>query len=175
MRPLMISLPFGTLKVKGHQHLRDNERNGLVPVKRVGDLYFVWHRNARSTDGSIDRSSLTGDNVSPGEEMLSSDQEQRTSDFLDLLPLNTIEAAIYNLTRRESGWFISLLGAEFGPCSSIHEATKVAISAAEHAASRCRHAEVRVHLDGEVYTLWSHRAFNESQAGVQSGQSAPTQ
>jgi len=47
MHPVRVSLPFGVLKIKASRHLRDNERRGMVPVRQIGSLYFVWYGKDR--------------------------------------------------------------------------------------------------------------------------------
>lgn len=42
MRPIRIPLPFGTIKIKRLRHLRRDEREGRVPVWKLGTLYILW-------------------------------------------------------------------------------------------------------------------------------------
>ena len=42
---LRIKLPGGTFKIKTHRELRNRERNGVIPMKKFGPLYFVWWPN----------------------------------------------------------------------------------------------------------------------------------
>ena len=37
-----LPLVFGLLKIKSSDRLRSEERDGRVPVWRLGDMYFVW-------------------------------------------------------------------------------------------------------------------------------------
>ena len=39
-----LRLPGGTLKIRTRNSLRSREREGLVPVLRIGALYFCWWR-----------------------------------------------------------------------------------------------------------------------------------
>ena len=53
MHPVRVSLPFGILKIKASRHLRENERRGMVPVRQIGSLYFVWYgKNRMSSNGA---------------------------------------------------------------------------------------------------------------------------
>lgn len=45
---IRIPLIGGTLKVKDYRHLRQSERDGRVPVVRIGKIYFVWSRGKES-------------------------------------------------------------------------------------------------------------------------------
>jgi hypothetical protein len=39
-----IPLPFGRLKIKDEIMLRNAEREGQVPVWRIGNTFFVWNK-----------------------------------------------------------------------------------------------------------------------------------
>lgn len=42
--PYSVHIPlwFGTLKIKSENRLRSKEKDGRLPVWRIGDTYFVW-------------------------------------------------------------------------------------------------------------------------------------
>ncbi|MDE2577403.1 MAG: hypothetical protein KGL46_01220 [Hyphomicrobiales bacterium] len=42
-----IKLPGGVLKVKTWERLRSYERDGDVPVRQVGSVWFCWWSDAR--------------------------------------------------------------------------------------------------------------------------------
>ncbi len=163
MHPVQVSLPFGILKIKADRHLRDNERRGLVPVKRIGSLYFVWHRKAPPPSSTAVNSKPTAEDELSQSSPASGDQAAGT--ILAAQPSTTKEPAIYDVLERKPGWMITLLGNEFGPCKSVDDAAKIAIAAAEDAMAQGRPAEVHVHMDGHPYTLWANGKFISSADG----------
>lgn len=42
MYSLRVRLPFGTLKIKTYGTLRSVERDGVVPLLRIGRYYLLW-------------------------------------------------------------------------------------------------------------------------------------
>jgi hypothetical protein len=47
--PYSVHIPlwFGTLKIKSENRLRSKEKDGRLPVWRIGDIYFVWASSHR--------------------------------------------------------------------------------------------------------------------------------
>jgi len=49
-----VGLFGGTLKIKTRGWLQSYERNGEVPVRRIGNWYFVWMSNRNFVRFSMD-------------------------------------------------------------------------------------------------------------------------
>jgi hypothetical protein len=47
---LRIPLGFGRLKFKSESRLRQRERDGKVPVWRIGSLWIVWEPRSKHTE-----------------------------------------------------------------------------------------------------------------------------
>jgi hypothetical protein len=54
---LRISLGFGRLKFKSESRLRQRERDGKVPVWRIGSMYIVWESRSKYTESDGNDSS----------------------------------------------------------------------------------------------------------------------
>ncbi len=50
---IRIPLGVGTLKIKDYRNLRHGERDGRVPVLRMGSIYFIWLWSGESEGRSL--------------------------------------------------------------------------------------------------------------------------
>lgn len=44
---IRVPLGFGDLKIKSYSRLRASERDKLVPVRKIGKSYYIWHSHMR--------------------------------------------------------------------------------------------------------------------------------
>lgn len=50
---IRIPLIWGALKIKDYRNLRHTERDGRVPVLRLGGVYLIWSRGDQSEGRSL--------------------------------------------------------------------------------------------------------------------------